>query len=247
MRLKFKINPNYIFLHAINQSQSNIPFKEWKNLTNKIWENSKEVFYLLGGYEEYGLYLKKSSDLNRLAKNAIKTLNRIRRTKEFKRLIKETKQYKQFIEKQWAENKEKVFKILEELSGIKLPDITIQVYLTHPKLKNGMTVDNQTIVWGHPEEWPNYSTVYLCHEIMHILTNLDPSDITHAVIELMTDNELRIRLNNKGKYFQYPGHKHLRKLEKNILPEWKKYLKKPEKNIFNFIKNLKKKKATLLK
>jgi len=110
-----------------------------------------------------------------------------------------------------------------------------------------MTVDNQTIVWGHPEEWPNYSTVYLCHEIMHILTNLDPSDITHAVIELMTDNELRIRLNNKGKYFQYPGHKHLRKLEKNILPEWKKYLKKPEKNIFNFIKDLKKKKATLIK
>ena len=103
--------------------------------------------------------------------------------------------------KEWK----KAFKILEELSGIKLPDITIQVYLTHPKLKNGMAVDNQTIVWGHPEDWPNYSTVYLCHEIMHILTNLDRSDITHAVIELMADNELRIRLNNKGKYFQYPG------------------------------------------
>jgi len=63
----------------------------------------------------------------------------------------------------------------------------------------------------------------------------------------MIDNELRIQLNNKGKYFQCPGHKHLKKLEKNILPEWKKYLKNPDKNIFKFIKDLKEKKATLLK
>jgi len=50
---------------------------------------------------------------------------------------------------------------------------------------------------------------------MHILTDHDSSDITHAVIELATDNELRIRLNRRGKYFDWPGHEHLKKIEKN--------------------------------
>jgi len=122
MKLEFRVNPEYVFLYTINQCQRNTPFKEWKNFTNKIWENSKEIFYFLGGYAEHRLYLKKNSDLIKLAKNTIKVLNRIKKTKEFKKLIKETNQYKQFIERQWAKNKKKAFKIMEELSGIKLPN-----------------------------------------------------------------------------------------------------------------------------
>jgi hypothetical protein len=46
--------------------------------------------------------------------------------------------------------------------------------------------------------------------------------ISHGIIELITDNELRIRLNKKGKYFKEQdrdvGHPYLREIEKKILP-----------------------------
>lgn len=246
MKLQFIINPDYIFLHAINQSQSNVPFKEWKDFTNGIWDKSKEIFYFFGGYAEYRLYLNEEKDIEKTAKKAELTFNRLRKSKEFRKLIAETEKYQQFIEKQWRQNEKRVFKVIEELSGLKLPNRIIKVYLTHPKLKNGMVVDDQTVVWGHPEEWKNYSTVYLCHEIMHILTNHDDSDEAHAVIELMVDNELRIQLNKQGKYFEYSGHHKLKKLERQLLSDWKKYLKDKNKNILEFIKSIKKKKATLL-
>jgi len=45
---------------------------------------------------------------------------------------------------------------------------------------------------------------------------------SHGIIELITDNELRIRLNKKGRYFnekgQDVGHPYLREIEKKILP-----------------------------
>jgi hypothetical protein len=241
MKLQFKIDPDYIFLHAINQSQPNVPFKEWIDFTNDIWEKSKEIFYFLGGYAEYRLYSIKIKNIEKIAKKAEETFDQIRKTKEFQRLIAETVKYRQFIEKQWRQNEKKSLKTIKELSGLILPRETIKVYITHPELKNGMTIDNQTIVWGHSEDWKNYSTVYLCHELMHILTNHDGSNEVHAVIELMTDNELRIRLNGRGEYFECPGHPNLKKLEKLILPSWKNYLKKKDKNIFRFIESVRKK------
>lgn len=239
MKLLFRINSNYLLLHAINQSRFIFPFEEWNDLVLDIWRKSKESFYFLGGYPETVLYLNQLSDFKKLSEKTTRILNQIKKTKEFKRLLKETKKYKQFVEKQWKKNERKVFHILEGLLGVKIPRNVIYVYLTHPKLKNGKAIDKNIIVWGHYEEFLNYSTIYLCHEIMHLLTNLDRSRITHAVIELMINNELRIQLNKKGRYFQFPGHKDLEKLERKILPRWKKYLKSPKKNFFDFLQNLK--------
>jgi len=240
MKLLFKINPNYLLFHSFAQARGVFPFKEWNKLLLNLWQKSKEVFYFLGGYPEVALYLKRISDFKELSEKTIKILNQIKRSKEYQRLLKETEDYKKFVEKQWKRNEKKVFSILEELLGRKLPSKKIYVYITHPKLKNGKVIDKNIIVWGHSEDFPNYATVYLCHEIMHLLTDLDRSKITHAVIELMIDNELRIRLNGKGRYFQFPGHKDLVKLERKILPHWKKYLKTPKKDFFKFLEDLKK-------
>jgi len=82
---------------------------------------------------------------------------------------------------------------------------------------------------------------------MHILSfeKIENFDVIHALIELMTDNELRIRLNRKGVYFRERksdvGHQFLRTLEKRILPHWKLYLKSKNKNIFVFEKEIIKK------
>lgn len=240
MFFNFRINSDYTFLHALSLAQNDEPFFGWSEFTNKIWEKNPAVFYFLASAPEYNLYLSLRKDRVQLAKQANNVLETVRSKAQYKQLIEETHDYLAFVNQQWQENEKIVLPIIEELSGLKLPKSKITVYLTHPKLKNGLTIDKNTIVWGHPEDFRNYTTIYLCHELTHILTDLDDSQLTHTVIELMTDNELRIRLNQKGTYFEYPGHADLRSLEKKLLPDWKNYLKKKDKNIFSFINKIKK-------
>ena len=135
---------------------------------------------------------------------------------------------------------------MQDLSGFKLTQKQITVYITHPKLKNGRMIPNRNVIlWGHSEDWKNYSTVYLCHELMHIATEnkFKNSELGHAIIELLVDNEFRIRLNKKGDYFNecktVIGHEYLKSLENKIIEHWKQYLnKKGEKNIFELEKSL---------
>ncbi|OGM95684.1 hypothetical protein A2532_02880 [Candidatus Wolfebacteria bacterium RIFOXYD2_FULL_48_11] len=174
----------------------------------------------------------------------------IRRSKEFKQLRKETEQHLLQVSKQWDLNKKFTLSFIQEVTGITLPNKTITVFITHPKLANGRAlITHNAILWGHEEDWKNYHTVYLCHELMHILTWHTQKDyaVMHALIELMTDNELRIRLNGKGEYFtengQLVGHKDLQELEQKILPIWQNYLagKLKAKNIFELEKYIIKK------
>ena len=154
------------------------------------------------------------------------------------------------IEKEWNNKRINITKIVEEITGEKLSDIKIDVLITHPKLCNGMALPNSdTICWGHKENWDNYSMVYLMHETLHLILDkkLGKNNLTHAIIELIADQELRIRLNKNGIYFKESkegvGHPFLIKLSKVLLPYWKKYLKIKDKNIANFyleMKNLSK-------
>ena len=125
-----------------------------------------------------------------------------------------------------------------------MPDKTVTVLLTHPKLNNGINFPKSNIIgFGHIEEWPNYASVYFCHELMHILTDgkYKNGDVVHAIIELMTDNELRARLDKRLKKGFNIGHLGLRDLRKKIYPHWQEYLRRKKKNIFNFEKEMIKK------
>lgn len=238
MKLHFLINPEYIFLHAINQDQYNEPFKGWGNFTMKIWDKCPQECYLLAGHAEWPII--KNSSLSSVAKNAEKLLCAWLKTPQAKRLLRETEKYRNWLEKEWSKKEQYVLSELEKIIRIPLPNKTISIYVTHPKLNNGLTINTEMIAWGHAEDWENYSIVCLCHEIMHILFWNIKSSISHAVIELATDNELRIRLNNDGKYFKEKefeiGHKKLRKIEQKLLPRWNKYLKTPKMNIKQFIR-----------
>ena len=237
MELKFLINPEYVFLHAINQNEHKEPFKGWGSFTMKIWDKYPQECYFLAGYSEWPLIMK--SRLSTVAKNAEKLLNVWLKTDPVKRLLNETNKYQKWLEKEWDQKGQNALSKLEEITKSSLPQKTISVYVTHPKLNNGMAIDTKTIVWGHTEDWKNYSIVYLCHEIMHIVFWNTKSSISHATIELATDNELRIRLNKKGRYFREGkfdiGHNKLREVEKKLLPRWKKYLEDPKMNIKQFI------------
>lgn len=244
MKLEFLIDKKYIFLHAFNQDQHNEPFKGWFKFTLDKWDKYPQECYFLAGFAEWPLLRKKS--LKVLAAKSEKLLEEWLKAPQVKRLIKETEKYRDWLEKEWNKKGEKALTELEKIIRIPLPKKKISVYVTHPKLKNGMAVSPEIIVWGHSEDWLNYSIVYLCHEIMHILTwdkKVDGKTM-HAIIELSTDNELRIRLNQKGDYFKEGrfsvGHPKLKKLEKNMLSSWKKYLSNPNRNLKSFIREKKK-------
>jgi len=246
MKLKFRINKYYLVSHTISSyNQFHLtPFTGWKKLEKKLWKKYKNepAYYLLNPkhvnwaleqiYSSIGTegvdkaFIKITQSFKKILKDILKS-------PEFKRLLKETNNYLFFVKKQWRENRKIALEIIEKLSGLKIPQrMKVTVFITHPKLRSGINVPEKNLVfWGHPEEWRNYSTIYICHELMHILTykKYSHANVMHALIELMTDEELRIRLNNKGFYFKegkkFIGHKSLLPLKKKILPFWKKYLK----------------------
>ena len=229
----------------------NKPFPTWQKLEEKIWQKYREepaYYFLNPNYINWAIeklqtdfsdkniksvFLKQTTILKKIYQDIFKT-------KGFKRLYKETEKYLVFVKKQWQKNEKEALKILQEISGLPIPKHKINVYITHPKSHNGKTLDKKTIVWGHEENWINYSSVYFCHELMHIMTwpaHLQINyNIFHALICLSTNNELRIRLNKQGKYFKvgkfYTEYPKIIKLEKAILPYWKEYLSgKSGKNI----------------
>lgn len=249
MDFSFVINKPYLLVHALKAHQPS-PFPEWEKLENRLWKLAPDAYAFMMGRPEFAFLSVANEDkaakfLRTIAQDFSRLLDRAFRSREFRRLYKETKGYRDFIEKQWQKNREQVFGILEELLGFPVPEMTITVFITHPKLHNGRYFPKHNVIcWGHSEDWKNYSTVYLAHELLHLLLykKLKRDDLTHAIIELIADNELRIRLNKGGKYFvekgKEVGHPHLRSMEKKILPYWRKYLKEEKKDIVVFYKKM---------
>lgn len=252
IKLSFKINKYYLLVNAL--SQIDLPFPEWVNLQNMLWEKYPRAFYLLTNHSEVAFignapleeFIKTQKETKKMLKDAFKT-------KEFQRLYDESKKYLIFLKKEWVKNREEALKILKELSGLDLPNKNITVLITHPNLYRGFALPPYNVMgFGFAEDWKNSSTVYLCHELMHYITK--NTRTMHALIKLMTDNELRIRLNKKGKYFifqnppeqkdspLYTYFNQLRDLEKKIYPYWKEYLKNQKgRNIIDLEKEIIKK------
>lgn len=141
--------------------------------------------------------------------------------------------YKKKISIEWKNKKKSIIKILEDIMKIKL-EKKYKMLSGSDKLFCGNNLSKykkNTFVYGHREEWNNYNVVYISHEILHSLFGY--TDVEHCIIELITDNELRIRLNGYGKYFEIMGHSHLENMKLKMFPHWQKYLKNND-NIYQF-------------
>jgi hypothetical protein len=225
MKLNFKIDKKYLLAHSLRQNIT--PFPEWNNFKNYLWKESVLGYQFLSGSPEAFLQSNKTREL---IKAGDKLYKKSLEKKEFKKLLAETEKYRLWLEKEWHKNKNKILGWIKELGGLKISDKTITVFVTHPKFYNGKSLaEKDVILWGHPEDWENYSLVYLTHELLHLLTKKCKKPfIMHALIELLADNEIRIRLNKKGIYFKEGkysvGHPNLANLEKKISPQWKKFV-----------------------
>jgi hypothetical protein len=78
--------------------------------------------------------------------------------------------------------------------------------------------------------------VYLWHEILHSYLPKDP--ISHCLIQLITDNGIRVLLNKEEQLFPLIGHPALSTLMEAIYPKWEEYLKNSNRNIFELLSDL---------
>jgi hypothetical protein len=160
-------------------------------------------------------------------------------TSFFGKILSQTYEYGKAIRNQWQKNYPTTLEIMKEVTGLPL-NKTFTVFITHPSLKNRLTLQNDNaILWGNHEEWDNFSTVYLWHEVMN--TYLPQDDVSRAVLELLCENHLRVQLNGGDYPPLIDGTPDLKETKEKILADWKAFLHTENKDILNFITQTKQK------
>lgn len=240
INLNFKINDEHLLIHIINSIEpdrfsSNKYKKDIIAFKNYAWEKSKSCYNLLVG--RISVIDLERSRLSKTYRKLPIYIKELINTSLYQKLRQQTENYLQLCQKQWLKNYPTSYAAIKQITALNLSD-SFTVFITHPSLKNGKYLGNKVIEWGHSEEFPNYITIYLWHEILHHY--MDRDEIEHAIIELITDEELRRRLNGE-KYPPFVGHKDLEGVKRKVLPLWKQYLKLRNKDIRQFIKLVKNK------
>lgn len=246
MKLDFKINEDYLIFHTLS-NMDNERFSSDKDRKDVVafqdyaWEVDNDLYNVTVGrlhklrfIDSIGIIKKKTQDILNKNDELDVYFDDLKNSKEFKIIKNQTQEYLDICEKQWSDNLERSSEIINELTGFDL-NKSFDVFITHPSQKNGKYLGDNRIAWGRTEEYNNYTTIYLWHEILHLY--FGKSDLEHAIIELITDNELRSRLNGE-EYPPFEGHDFLNNLRKEILPDWRKYLKQDRKNIKTFVDSL---------
>ncbi|MDO8622372.1 MAG: hypothetical protein Q7R80_04030 [bacterium] len=221
MQLSFSIDDRYLLAHTLASMGPGAFSTSPRNATvvdvqNEAWRVSQPTYDLLAGR----LYPLVIANIGAIASELPKFFQAIVRSSPFKKLRGETEHYLEFCAEQWENNRERTTQVVHNLTGFNL-DQSFTVYVTHPSLRNGHLIDDTHIAWGHHEDWPNYTTVYLWHEILHAY--FERNDLDHALIQFIADNELRVQLNG-GAYPPFVGHSLLFPTMDQLLPQWKRYL-----------------------
>lgn len=238
MKLIFEINDKYIVQHTIsafcNQRFSDEKYiHELKNFEKLAWNMSEHSYRILGGDIIPSMFSKNlfsNDDLN-LNRYLVELIS----TKEFELIKKHIQDYQVEIENEWYRNYETTLEFLKKYTSLSF-EKEITVFLTHPSLKNGRYFGGNQIGWGHKSLFDNYNTIYLWHEILH--SYFEANEVSHAVIELLTDEHMRLLLNGES-YPPFVGHSYLSGIKQEILPLWLDYINDENPNFETFMLNFK--------
>lgn len=128
----------------------------------------------------------------------------------------------------WKENKGKINKFLKDILKMEI-NLKMTAYICSPNMKMGKNIKNNCFVWGHVDGLTdkNYDLVYLVHESLH--SYFEWNNLTHAIIENITDVELAKYLNNSKNGYAYHDFTH--DMHVRIYPFWNLYINKPVEDI----------------
>lgn len=201
--------------------------------TNKIKQKGEYVYRFL-----YMCYwwarnpLEIYNQIKEMIKNTI-------RQPIFKKIISDTKKYVNETKNDRNSKKDKIINITETIMRTKLHGSFEIDMVNGNDINQGQNLSRllgkNKILFGHLDDFPNYTLVYFVHEILH--SHFGFTKVEHAIIELIADNYLRMQLNKTNEYFiannKRIGHFYLKELEEKMLPDWKKYIDSTE-TIYEF-------------
>ena len=161
----------------------------------------------------------------------------------FQVALKETVLYKKYLEEIcWKKNKTFLQDYIEKVLGI-TEKFDVKVNVLNPRLMIGCSNLAGESFFGMRHRDPSknvaYNTVYLLHEALHSYLpynkewNDDQRNVSHAVIQLATDNELWKRFGINDFEYGTIGHDSVIPVQKRMVPLWNSYLEKkanPEKS-----------------
>lgn len=247
VNITFEVNDFFLASYIIANSSSKRRLNSKKGIykediiafLNKAWDISITNYMLIEGNDRGGIFhvIPESEDhsYESLGKRLNTYISQIIETSEYKKLKKQTVDSVQLIKTEWNKNFEQVDKYIRDL-GINIKEDQI-VWVVHPGLHAGQNLGNNNIIWAYRDDWDNYNTVYLWHEILH--SYFEHSKPEHALIECITDYQLKAIL-NKEKPNMKIGHDELFEIKKKKLPIWQEYLEKGSSDISFLIKEFKK-------
>ncbi len=251
IELEFLIDPFTIVQQALGKPLSSaednsIFYNEAETRTlNTFIEKAKSLdfasyMFFAGSSDETVLACAyENIDLKQLSQRLGKFISDLIDDASFKPVLEACMKAREKVEVEWLSSYEKTSKEMELLTGLTFSK-KIDVLITHPQQRQGKNC-NGIILWTARSSFPNYTTIYLWHEIMHsFMKPLNESELServaHSVIQLCTDNELRVRLNG-GTYPPFEGHAYCKATESALLKEWQVYLNSSNRNIIKFQKD----------
>jgi hypothetical protein len=172
-----------------------------------------------------------------------RTFNKkLMRTNEFQKLLKQTMMYKENLIFEYALLKENIEKLLKEILRVELKGV-FTCYVIDKDFgicKNEIGTEN--IIYGVNSYYSHLQIILLLNNVIcNVMEKIyGKSDIVKSIMEIAIMNELRIRLNKKGTYFEINGEEFIynKELTNEIYPFWLKYMENDNKNIFLFINSI---------
>ncbi len=224
----FELDEDFLAAITIQHGKSG---QEIVELKNRLWEQYRDEYKALKkvhNESEFGL----TPEL--VKQNKILFPHIISETKSckfFTNWLKGAEDFKFKSEEEWKRNYEKSSALMKDITGLDL-SLTINVYILNPANHIGRSLGNNTVAWGAPDEFHQYTTIYIWHEILHSYMKLN--NISHSIIELATDNELRVRMNG-GTMEPLIGHDYLKDVRKILFDsDWNEYLNTKNTNLIEF-------------
>lgn len=239
--LDIKINDHFLIARCLSAMQPQQFLagqidQKILNLQEKAWKISQTGYnFLVGGFGPYSIL-----DASPIAagQESQLLLDKLITTPEYLAVREETEERRCEVENQWDKLYQQSLSCMQDITGLSFDGESYEVFIGHPTLGEGAYLGNNRIVWGGRDCWQNYSTVYLWHEICHNDNKLGTEDqVSHAIIELATDHELRFRLDGTS-YPPMTSRKELSLIKETLLPDWQAFLASTPRNIKNFAKKM---------
>ncbi len=219
MKLDIIINKHLLIWHLLYQSSVSM---EVHKLKQKLWMDHKKEYTLV--HKDKEIILKELDDF---IPDDDTIYNMVETSQIFKKIKKETSQYRYTLLQIWDENRRKYMRHLNNILRYDTRD-SYKICVVHPSLDVIETdFDTNIITIGKKvsmRDKDNFLTYLMYKIIKNDLNNIKTSerDIVDAVVELALTNELYTRVTEESKYSM--GKKNLRSLKEKIYPYWLMYL-----------------------